>query len=275
MADRLFEDLGVRHEHAQLTETESLAIFEQHNPLDEKLLREIETELVALTGASRSSRARVTVLGVQEFKAAVNSLMPSRLRERGLAEHIRVFSHPHDPHQVYVGPSALSGLNEGHRNVTSDLVYALIDAFGSGSNLAFERGAADMLAREVADRLELDIYTDHYPAEREFVETIIDAVKPIDTDSLELVGLLKRNPRQFFRMIRESKFYEWWVARVKQDGHSEYVDLIASLTSPTAQLEGSFTAWAQQCAAIYRDYRLSQQAKGQAGAAARWGGGDS
>lgn len=269
MAQTLFRDLQLKEGAQQRVEGDSY-IFEEHNPLDEGLLREVETELVALTGCSKKDRVRITVLGLEDFSRAVRRLVPKRYQERGLAKHIRVLQDPRDPHHIIVGPSALAGLNEGHALVTTDLVYHLISASGTGANQAFERGASDLLARELAARLNLDIFTDQYPKEREFTTAFIEAVKDVDDDVIELVGLLKKNPRQFFNLVKESPFYKWWTQTVKKDDRfSPYVNLIDSITSPNAQLEGSFMAWSEQCATMYCSYRAEQSRKGKLAAAKR------
>ncbi len=244
---------------------------DEDHALDDTLLREIETELAAVTGCQRKDRVRITVArSVADFQRFVRQHVPRRAQQRGIAAHIRVVRDSTDPHHLIVGPSALAGLNDGHSTVITDLVYMMIEAAGQPASLAFDRGASDILAAELARRMNLDILTDFYPAERRFAEAVIEAVKGVDQDPIELVALLKRSPRQFFKEVRESGFYKWWAGEVKQDANfSQYVDLTASLASPNAQMEGSFMEWAAQCAGVYRDYRAQQRQNALAGAAKR------
>lgn len=269
MADQLFRELDTREQSQQKLQTDTF-IFEERNPLDETLLRQMESELNQLVGASKTTAVRITVLGHEDFQRAVRRIVPKRLQDKGLDRHFRVIADPRDPHHLYVGPSALAGLNDGHANVINDLVYHMVGACGAASNQAFERGAADLLAKHIAKQFKLDIFTDHYPEERKMVEAVIDAIREHDQDPLELVCLLRRNPKEFFSRVRNSSFYRWWEGSVKRDDRlSAYVNLIASLTSPNAQLEGSFMAWAKQCAEYYRDYREQQRRNALAGAAKR------
>jgi hypothetical protein len=269
MAQTLFRDLALK-DKAQERVSEDSYLFEERNPLDESRLHEIETELTALTGCAKADRVRVTVLGLEDFQRAVRRIVPKRMVERGLAAHIRVLHDPRDSHHIILGPSALAGLNEGHTNVVTDLVYHLLSATGKSSNQAFERGIADILAREIAQRLELDIFSDHYPQERAFVEAVVEAVKGHDESIAEVVGAMKKNPRQFFQTMRESGFFSWWTEAIKsQDRLSPHVNLIQSMTAPNAQLEGSFMTWAGQCASAYRDYRIEQRRKSKLSVAKR------
>jgi hypothetical protein len=270
MAQTLFRDLQLKEATQERVQGDAY-LFEERNPLDETKLREIETELTALTGCTKADRVKITVLGLEDFQRAVRRIVPKRLIDRGLAAHVRVLHDPRDPHHVIIGPSALAGLNDGHANVVTDLLYHLIAATGKPSNQAFERGIADLLAREIADRLGLDVFSDHYPEERAFVEALLEASKPdLDDDLMDTVGVFKKNPKTVYNAIYDSSFYDWWANSVaRDDALSAYVDLLRSMTAPNAQLEGSFMLWARQCAEAYRDFRLEQQRKGKLSAAKR------
>jgi len=250
---------------------EDAYIFEQRDPLDQTLLHDIETELAAITGCARKDRVKLTVCNTEQWRKVVEAYVPAGIHRQGLAKNFRVLKDPRNPRHLYVGPSAVSGLNDRQSTVVTDLVHQMINALDVTSNQAFERGAADLIAAEIGQRLDLPIFTPIYPAERQFVSTIIEAVRKVDEDPAELLGLLKRKPSAFFKRIRESGFYRWWENSARNsDQLVQYVDLIASITSPNAQLEGSFMAWAYQCASIYVDYRIEQRRKAQLGAAARW-----
>lgn len=265
MAESLFDELRSRSENVTQVDEDAL-IFQDTSPLDEELLQQIRDQLQEITDCSKKDQVRVTVLTTQQFQRALRAIVPRRLHERGLAKNFRVLRDPKDRHHLYVGPSAISGLNDRHSTVTSDLIYQMIAAEGAQLNLAFERGAADLLAREVAKRTKLPVFTDIYPAEQRFVLTIIEAIRETDEDPMELLGLLKRSPNQFFARLRDSGFYRWWEGSAKDnDQLSRYVDLISSITSPSAQIEGSFMQWAQQCAEIYCDYRTQQRKNALAG----------
>lgn len=265
MAESLFDELRQRSETVTQVDEDAF-IFQETNPLDEELLEEIRTELQELTGCSKKDQVKITVLTTQQFQRALRAIVPRRLHDRGLAKNFRVLRDPKDRHHLFVGPSALSGLNDGHSTVVSDLIYQMIASEGAELNLAFERGSADLLAEQIGKKTDLTVFTDIYPAEQKFVSTIIEAMRESDEDPLELLGLLKRSPNQFFTRLRNSGFYRWWESSAKaNDQLSRYVDLISSITSPSAQLEGSFMQWAQQCAEIYCDYRTQQRKNALAG----------
>lgn len=269
MSGQLFQDQST-HTGVQQRFDEDALIFEDRNPLDQTLLREIETELAAITGCTRKERPRLTVCNTEQWNAVLAKHVPQRLHKQGMVKHFRVLKDPKDPRHLYIGPSALSGLNEGHSTVVTDLVHQLIGVIGQHSNQAFDRGAADLLAAEVGRRLELDMHPGLYPSEQEFVKTIIEAVRRVDEEPVSLIGLLKRKPESFFARVRDSGYYRWWAASAAEnDQLSRYVDLISSITAPSAQLEGSFMAWAQQCAGIYVEYRQQQRRNALAGAAKR------
>lgn len=272
MNRNLFDDFRTRQGTDQQVEADRI-IFEQRNPLDERLLREIETELAAITGCAKKDRVKLTVLSLSDFEALKKNpdIVPKRLLDRGLGPHLRTIVNPKNPHEIFVGPAALSALNDGQSTATTDLVYQMIEAFGQGSNLAFDRGVSDILAKAVAERLDLDIFTDMHPGERKFVEAMIEAAKPNpDDDPVELAGMLRRDPKTFFATVKASPFFQWWEGSAKADDRlARFADLIASISSPNAQWEGSFMAWAEACAERFSDYRAQQRRNALAGAAKR------
>lgn len=260
----------------QLDEQQDAVYGLRHNwaghrdPLDKTLFTQIEEEINILTGCPREKRARFTFCDLDQYNNVVSILVPKRLRDAGLAVHFRVLVDPRDPHHLFIGPSALAGLNDGHANVISDLIYHIIASTGEFSGLAMERGVSDILAAAVAKQVGLDIFTDMYPAERKYVESLIAASKSVEQDTLELVGLLKRNPTAFWAGMRRSTFYRWWENSARRDDRlSSFVDLIGSISSSHAQLEGSFLQWANSCAEVYRTYRVAQREKALSGAAKR------
>ena len=259
MAESLFDELRERSQNITQSDEDAL-IFQDRNPLDEQILEDIKERLNELTGCQKKDQVRVTVLTTQQFQRALRTIVPRRLHERGLAKNFRVLRDPRDSHHLYVGPSALAGLNEGQSTVVSDLIYQMISSQGQSTNQAFERGAADLIAQKIAGDMGLKLFSDIYPAERKFVMTIVEAIRETDEDPAELIALIKRSPNQFYSRLRQSGFYKWWSSSAKgNDQLSQYVDLISSITSPGAQLEGSFMQWAEQCATIYCDYRAQQR----------------
>ena len=267
MPDQLFATDFSADTGTQQQPFEDAYIFEQRNPLDQTLLHEIETELAAITGCAKKDRVKLTVCNTEQWQKVVNAYVPIGAQRQGLAKHFRVLRDPRNRRHLYVGPSAVSGLNDRQTTVVADLIHQMINALDVTSNQAFERGAADLLAEEIGRRLDLPAFPAIYPQERQFVATIIEAARKVDEDPYELLGLLKRKPSAFFKRIRECGFYRWWENSVRSsDQLSQYVDLVASITSPNAQLEGSFMAWAHQCASIYVRYRSEQRRKAQA----RW-----
>lgn len=269
MSQQVLHDIRQRHGIQESLIGDSF-VFQERNPLDQTLLHQLADELVDITGAQKADRVRITVLGTEDYNRALREIVPRRLIDRGLGHHFRVLADPRDPHHIFVGPSALSGLNDRHPNVMTDLIYHLIAATGKPSSLAFERGAADLLAAEIARRFDLNIFTDQYPQERRMLEAIIGAIKGFDEPEAEIVGLLKRSPTHFFRLVKGSGFYRWWEGSCQADERlAPYVGLVATIASPAAQMEASFMAWAESCAALYRDYRLQQRANAIAGAQKR------
>lgn len=269
MAETLFQNLNLKEGTRQKIQNDAMW-FEEKNPLDETLLREIEQQISDLTACGEREKVKITVLGLDDFQRAVKSIVPRRLLDRGLANHIRVLHDPRNPHHVMIGPSALAGLNEGHMNVVTDLVYHLLSATGYSINEAFDRGVSDILAGEIAKKLGLEVFSNHYPQERAFVQSIVEAVKGLDQSVVEVVGIIKSDPKSFYTMVKNSSFYRWWTEQVQAaDSRSIYVNLIQSMMSPNAQLEGSFMNWAGQCAKVYRDYRLEQQRRGRMAAKKR------
>jgi len=266
MTESLFDELRLQGDTVTQVDEDAI-IFQGTNPLDEELLQELQQQLTEITECAKKEQVRVTVLTTQQFQRALREFVPRRLHTRGLAKNFRVLRDPKDRHHLYVGPSAISGLNEGQSTVTSDLIYQLISAEGAKLNLAFERGSSDLLARELGRSSKLPMFTDIYPAEQKFVASIIEAIRGTDEDPLLLLGMLKSSPNQFFARLQQSSFYGWWEKAAKDnDQLSHYADLIASISAPSAQIEGSFMQWAEQCAEIYCDYRIQQRKNALAGA---------
>lgn len=252
------------------TQADQLVLGE-HNPLSEELLREMLTELAAVTAIPANQRAQVTVLDLPDFDEMVQKMLPRRLLDKGLAAHFRVVTDPGYKHRVFVGPSALAGLNEGQGTVITDLAYQLIAATGCDLPLLFERGSADLLAGELAERLGLNLYSDHYPAERHLVEQLIEAIRELDEEPIELVGLMRRSPKQFFDRLHQSSFWQWWLESVTADPAFAgiYGQLLERLSRKSLRLDPTFLAWAASCASTWVEYRQQQRRNALSGAAKR------
>lgn len=232
-------------------------IFDQPNPLDPTLLYDLVENLNQVMDCAPEHQARITVLSVDDFQSAVKRVLPPRLIAAGLASHFRVLVDPRDPHHIMIGPSALAGLNEGHANVVADLVYHLIDAYGIPTNLAFERGAADLIAAAVSKRMGLVIFTQQYPADAAFLSDVIEAIRRKGQSPLQLIGMLKRDPNAFFGQMSKSPFLKWWVASCRQDPRlAHFVDTIRNLPLPSTQPDELFMQWAAQCASVFAEYRV-------------------
>ncbi len=221
----------------------------------------------AIVGGTKANRAVLTVCNHAEYQQALNSITSERMRAKGLHRHLNVVANPSNPRQLFIGPSAVAGINDGHSNVVSEVVYALIAASGNPSNQTFERGSADLIAQELKARLGLDIFTENYPAEREFTLSFIEAIKDTDEEVSDVLGLLRRSPRQFFQKTRGSIFYRWLATQMKKDDSlSPYLNLLGTMSTPGGQIDGNFRPWVKQCADLFVNYRRQQSEKAQA----RW-----
>lgn len=241
------------------------------NLLSEERLEELIGALDAITDVPSNQRCEVSVLSLDDFNQVVKQMVPRRLLDKGLGAHFRAITDPGYNHRVFVGPSALAGLNEGQTTVITDLTYQLIAATGCDLPLLFERGSADMIARQLKEELDLNIFTDHYPAERFLVEQLIEAVRELDEDPIELVGLMRRSPKQFFERLHQSGFWQWWSESVTADAaYSDiYGTLLERLTRKSLRLDPAFLAWASSCATTWVEYRAQQRRNALAGAAKR------
>jgi hypothetical protein len=246
-------------------------VLGETNPLSEELLSEALTELAAITGAPSNQRAQTVCLDLPEFQDAVEKMLPRRLLDKGLGAHFRAITDPSYKHRIFVGPSALAGLNEGQGTVITDLMYQLIAATGCDLPLLFERGSADLIAAQLAENLGINIYTDHYPAERLLVSQLIEAIRERDEQPIELVGLMRRSPKQFFERLHSSGFWQWWNDSIIADpAYSDlYGRLLERLTRKSLRLDPTFLGWATSCATAWVEYRRQQSRNALSGAAKR------
>lgn len=171
---------------------------------DETELRRLIGLVDELLGVRRG--VRVSVLSAEQWQTAVERIVPAGLR-RGLIPHLHVLRDPRDPDHLLVGPSALSGLNEHSRQITAEVAYAVIRAGQISLTPLFDHGSADLLAAQLARRIELSFFTSNYPAEARLVRALISTLRAeYGFSENDWVILLRSKPERFFLALRRSQF---------------------------------------------------------------------
>src|ERR1035437_4605403 len=200
--------------------------------------------------------ATVTILGDEHWQAVLQSIVPTKLLNRGLGKHFNILIDPRNRRHVLVGPGAVGNIAEKNKTGYSEVVYTLLNATGAASNEVLERGCADLLAQAISKKMKVNFYAKNYPGEADFVLDLIKSFKPEGDPLLPWVLLVKNDPEKFFTELKKSKFYRWWENFAKKkDALSQFTRLFDSLSSSNGQLEGSFLQWAQVCTKRYVQYR--------------------
>lgn len=221
---------------------------------DETVLRELEATIEECVGDRRG--VRVSVLGAEQWQTAVERLVPARLR-KGVRKHFHVLPDPRNQNHLLVGPGTLAGLNERSRQVTAEMVYAILKAGEPRLPTMLARGSADLLAGEVAQRIGLAFFTNNYPRESDLCRGLIGVVKAGHHDDFtahDWLALLKTNPDRFCLALRRTRFAAYWLACAKRDGRladafagARRTMLTEQLTDEALGAEDHFARFTRRC----------------------------
>ncbi|WP_217924676.1 hypothetical protein [Miltoncostaea oceani] len=183
---------------------------------DETVLRNLQRVIEEVVGSARG--VRISVLSADQWLTAVDRLVPASLR-RGVRQHFHILADPKKRGHLLVGPATLAGLNEKSCQITAEVTYAILKSGTPAPPPLYQRGSADLLAEEVAQRIEVPIFTHNYPREARFCAEMISMLQ-IDHagfERREWLGTLMTSPRQFFLAVRKSRFSDRLLEAVKQD----------------------------------------------------------
>lgn len=179
---------------------------------DETVLRDLQGAVSSIVGSSRG--VRISVLSVDQWLTAVDRLVPKALR-RGVRQHFHVLGDPKSRSHLLVGPTTLAGLNENSHQITAEVVYAILKAGRPVPPPLFQRGSADLLASEVARKIQMPFFTQNYPREAQLCAEIIAMLQRdhVNCTQLEWLQVLKTDPRRFIATIGRGEFGKLWRAR--------------------------------------------------------------
>lgn len=186
---------------------------------DETVLRRLEALVEESVGSRRG--VRVSVLSAEQWQTAVERLVPARIR-RGVLKHFHVLPDPRNDAHLLVGPATLAGLNEGSKQMSAEVAYALLKAGEPRLPALLARGSADLLAADVAARLEIPFFASNYPRETQLCRFLIRVVREGhggDWDEHDWLRILKTDPDRFCLALRRTRFAAYWLACAKRDEH--------------------------------------------------------
>lgn len=228
----------MNEEHRLLDDEEEMFFLEEIDLADETELRRLVSLVDEVLGYRRG--VRVSVLSAEQWQTALERVLSAKVR-RSLMPHLHVLRDPRDPSHLLVGPSALSGINEHSRQITAEVVYAIIRADHSTLAPLFDRGSADLLASIVAERIDLALFTSNYPAEARLCGILIDVLRAEFGFSLpEWVAVMRRNPDRFTLALRRSRFAAFWLERAR--AQQPIADAIAGASRKRSALIGLLCA---------------------------------
>lgn len=220
---------------------------------DETVLREIEDVLEDIVGTRRG--VRVSVLSAEQWENAVERLVPARIR-KGVLKHFHVLPDPRNQTHLLVGPATLAGLNERSRQMTAEVVYALLKAGEPRLPTLLARGSADMLASSVAKAVGIPFFASNYPREAQLCRRLIGIQQEAhgEWSEQDWIQLLKTNPDRFCLALRRTRFAAYWLACAKRDPRLAGQFAGARRTALTDQLcseeltgDGYFARFTRRC----------------------------
>lgn len=184
---------------------------------DETVLRQLETVIEESVGSRRG--VRVSVLSAEQWQTAVERLVPARIR-KGVLKHFHVLPDPRNGSHLLVGPVTLAGLNERSKQMTAEVVYALLKAGDPRLPALLARGSADLIATDVAARLGVPFFASNYPRESQLCRALIRVVQEGhggEWDAHDWLRVLKTKPNHFCLALRRTRFAAYWLACARRD----------------------------------------------------------
>lgn len=227
---------------------------------DETVLRQLESVIEESVGSRRG--VRVSVLSAEQWQTAVERLVPARIR-KGVLKHFHVLPDPRNASHLLVGPTTLAGLNERSHQMTAEVVYALLKAGEPRLPVLLARGSADMLASDVAGRLDLPFFASNYPRETQLCRALIRVVQEGhggEWEAHDWLRILKTKPDRFCLALRRTRFAAYWLACAKRDERlsedfagARRTLLTDRLCEPTLTAEEYFARFTRRCLEAYAE----------------------
>lgn len=178
-------------------------IIEDLDVVDQSAIRKIIAEVEATASAERQG-LRVSVLTAEQWQTVLQRMIPPSAR-RGSELYIHLLADPREELHLLVSPSAVKGVNEGSRHMLGEVVYTTLRTLPSHLSRPLRRGADDIIAQVVAERLDLNIYTGNYHREAQLVRSLMGALQQEHGyQILDWVVVFRRTPDRVFKALRKS-----------------------------------------------------------------------
>ena len=179
-------------------------IIEDLDVVDQSAIRKLIAEVEA-TASAEQQGLRVSVLSAEQWQTVLQRMLPSSAR-RGAELYVHLLADPRQPFHLLVSPSAVKGVNEGSRHMLGEVVYTTLRILPSELSRPLRRGADDLLAGVVAERLDLDIYTGNYHREALLVRALMTVLQQEHGyQVVDWTVVFRRTPERVFKALAKSK----------------------------------------------------------------------
>jgi hypothetical protein len=250
-----------------ISEGEDFYIVDDLDFADETKLRQIVAEIEALVSVPGKG-LRVSVLSTEQWQTVLSRYLPAGVR-RGAERYTHVIRDRRDPQHLLVSPSAVRGINDGHRTSYQELVYALLRCIPTQLQGPLRRGVDDIVASICSDRIGVDFFCRTRPAEatltRAFIRVLIHEFNYREQDwALEL----RRNPDKVLNILRKTRFAAYWANAARKDPRvANYLArapnrrqaLVEMLRDDRLQMTGPFIEMTEAALDRYLDWADSQK----------------
>jgi hypothetical protein len=199
---------------------EQALILEDVDLADDTELRRIAAEVESLV-AGKTRGLRVSPLSMEQWETVIGRL-PAWLR-RGQQHHLHVLPDRREPQHLLVSPVAVQGLNQASRVIYHEVVSSLVRAIPTPLKPnTIRKGLNEILIEACGRKLGVDLFARTYPAEAEFVRTLLKILaRDFGHSELDWALVLRRNPDRCLLALRKTEFCRYWLHYAKQDPSTE------------------------------------------------------
>jgi len=190
---------------------EDFVIVDDLDFTDESELRRVVGEVEAIAGNPHGRGLRVSVLTAEQWKTVVAQVLPPAMRRAKAHLYLHTLRDPKDAQHLLVSPSAVQAINEGQASMYEDVIYAALRCLPSELAPLLRRGVDDLIAREIGERINVQLYTRHHPRERRLVSALLAALySHFGYTELEWALQLRRQPKRCLLALRRTPFASYW-----------------------------------------------------------------
>lgn len=182
------------------TEIEDFLIIEDLDVIDETEIRRVIAEVQAV--ASSSVGLRASVLTAEQWEIVIRTL--SRTLRKGAELYIHLLRDPREPHHVLISPAAVRGVNEGSRHMYQEVIYTTLRCLPTELPRPLRRGVDDILAAEIAERVNADIHAKNFIREAALVKAMMVRVaERFGYKPLDWTVIFRRSPDRVMKALKK------------------------------------------------------------------------